>query len=126
MVDSLMVRSLPSPALLFCLICFANAAVGQAPYTKNGAPDTEGDTKLRSFVREEVGKIESKGIAMPKTPEDWPAMKAGLQRQLREMLLLEPMPEKTDLKAVTTGKIERDRFTVENVHFQSSPGLYVT
>jgi dienelactone hydrolase len=116
----------PCLALVFCLICFANNALAQAPYQKNGAPDTEGDTKLRSFFREEVGKIESKGIAMPKSAEEWPAMKAGLQKQLREMLLLEPMPEKTDLMAVTTGKIERDRFTVENVHFQSSPGLYVT
>lgn len=121
-----MLRALPCPALLFLLACVVNAAVGQAPYQKNVAPDTEGDKKLRSYFREEVGRIESQGIAMPKTAEEWPAMKVGLQKQLREMLLLEPMPEKTDLKAVTTGKVERDRFTVENVHFQSSPGLYVT
>lgn len=122
----MMFRALPCPALLFWLVCVVNAAVAQAPYQKNVAPDTEGDKRLRSSFREEVGRIASGGIAMPKTAEEWPAMKAGLQKQLREMLLLEPMPEKGDLKAVTTGKIERDRFTVENVHFQSSPGLYVT
>ncbi len=127
---------LPCPALFFSwrlasyllllVVCFALPVIGQAPYKQNVAPDTEGDKKLRAFFREEVGRIEAKGIAMPKTAEEWPGMKAALQKQLREMLLLEPMPERTDLKAVTTGKIEKDRFTVENVHFQSSPGLYVT
>ena len=121
-----MTRALPCPALLCLLLGAVCSAPAQAPYQKNASPDTEGDKKLRAYFREEVGKIESKGVAMPKTAEEWPAMRAGLQKQLREMLLLEPMPERTDLKAVTTGKMEKDRFTVENVHFQSSPGLYVT
>jgi hypothetical protein len=42
------------------------------------------------------------------------------------MLSLKPLPEKTDLKPVVTGKVEHEQFTVENIHFQSSPGLYVT
>ena len=37
------------------------------------------------------------------------------------MLGLSPRPEKTDLKAVVTGKVEREKFTVEKVHFQSRP-----
>jgi dienelactone hydrolase len=42
------------------------------------------------------------------------------------MLGLNPLPEKTDLKAAVTGRIEHEQFTVENIHFQSRPGLYVT
>ena len=42
------------------------------------------------------------------------------------MLSLDPLPEKTDLKPVITGTVEHDEFTVENIHFQSMPGLYVT
>jgi hypothetical protein len=42
------------------------------------------------------------------------------------MLGLEPMPETAPLNAVVTGTLEQDKFTVEKVHFQSLPGLYVT
>jgi len=45
---------------------------------------------------------------------------------LQEMLGLWPMPERTDLKPVITGKLEHDEFTVEKLHFQASPQLYVT
>ena len=42
------------------------------------------------------------------------------------MLGLDPLPEKTDLKPVITGRVEHDEFVVEKLHFQSRPGLYVT
>lgn len=42
------------------------------------------------------------------------------------MLGLDPMPERTDLRPVVTGKIEQETFTVEKLQFQSSPRLYVT
>ena len=42
------------------------------------------------------------------------------------MLGLDPLPERTPLKATTTGTLTRGDVTVENVHFQSKPGLYVT
>jgi len=43
-----------------------------------------------------------------------------------EMLGLDPFPEKTYLNPVITGKVEHKEFTVENLHFQSRPRLYVT
>lgn len=50
-------------------------------------------------------------------------------KQVREQILtgcgLSPMPKKTPLKARVFGKIDRDGYTVEVVHFQSYPGLYV-
>jgi hypothetical protein len=42
------------------------------------------------------------------------------------MLGLWPMPERTDLKPVITGKLEQEEFTVEKLHFQALPRLYVT
>ncbi len=36
------------------------------------------------------------------------------------------LPKGTHLKPVITGKVEHEEFTVEKLHFQSSPGLYVT
>ena len=42
------------------------------------------------------------------------------------MLGLDPFPEKTPLKSVVTGTVERDDFLVDKLHFQSRPGFYVT
>ena len=42
------------------------------------------------------------------------------------MLGLWPMPERTALNPVITGKLEQDDFTVEKLHFQALPKLYVT
>ena len=42
------------------------------------------------------------------------------------MMGLWPLPPRTDLKPVVTGTLDAERFTVEKLHFQSVPGLYVT
>src|SRR5690606_1028792 len=60
------------------------------------------------------------------TREDWTSQRDEFRRQYQEMLGLWPMPERTDLKPVVTGKLEHEEFTVEKLHFQASPGLYVT
>jgi dienelactone hydrolase len=60
------------------------------------------------------------------TLEDWQQMRPSLRTQLLEMLGLDPLPERTALHATTTGTTEQDGFVVENLHFQSRPGLYVT
>jgi hypothetical protein len=57
---------------------------------------------------------------------DWTSRRDEHRRQLQEMLGLSPMPERNDLKPIITGKIEHAEFTVEKLHFQASPGLYVT
>jgi cephalosporin-C deacetylase-like acetyl esterase len=58
--------------------------------------------------------------------EEWEARRAELKREYFDMLGLWPLPEKTPLNARVTGKLERDGYRVEKVHFQSKPGLYVT
>lgn len=50
--------------------------------------------------------------------------------ELRERILvangLMPLPQRTDLKPVIHGRIDRDDYTIEKVFFQSMPGHYVT
>ena len=62
----------------------------------------------------------------PKDKEAW----AKRRQEVREQVLvangLWPMPEKTPLKPVIHGKIERDGYTIEKVFFASYPGHYVT
>jgi hypothetical protein len=70
--------------------------------------------------------MERECIDCIQSPADWEGREDELRRQLHEMLGLDPLPERTDLQPVITGKVDHEEFTVENIHFQSSPGLYVT
>ncbi len=84
------------------------------------------DAMLAEYFSAETAKLRDRCLTGVKTLEDWQAKRKVYREQLFEMLGLMPLPEKTDLKPVVTGKVEHEQFTVENIHFQSSPGLYVT
>lgn len=74
----------------------------------------------------ETKRISAHTFAGIEKRADWEQRAPEYRRQLREMLGLDPWPERTPLNAVVTGTTEHADFTVEKVHFQSSPRLYVT
>ncbi len=79
-----------------------------------------------AYLRDQVGKIRNNSLKGIDSKADWDANSKEMRRQLLEMLGLWPLPAKTDLKPVVTGKIEAGGIRVEKIHFQSMPGLYVT
>lgn len=83
---------------------------------------------LNDYFEAEVSHIESHThqLMHPADPAAWNRQKPELKRQLAEMLGLDPMPERTPLQPVVTSRIVKDEYVVENLHFQSMPGLYVT
>lgn len=81
---------------------------------------------IAAYFRAETGRLAGACLADIRTLEDWTSRREEYRRQLFEMLSLDPLPERTDLQPVVTGRVEHDEFTVENLHFQSLPGLYVT
>jgi dienelactone hydrolase len=83
---------------------------------------------LDGFLRDEVARIAARSLAGIGTREAWEANRHRLRRELKEMLGLDPEPPRGDLRAATTGVIERPDLgiAVEKVHFQPVPGLYVT
>lgn len=85
-----------------------------------------GDAMLESYFEKETRKLTARSEALLRDVEDWPQLQADLRRQLFEMLGLQPLPARSDLKARVTGYTERDGIIVENILFQSRPGLYVT
>ena len=90
-------------------------------------PDTaRGDRMIAAYFQAETHKLADRSLADIHTAEDWQRHKDEYRRQLLEMLGLDPCPEKTDLKATVTGTVDHELFTVEKLHFQSRPGLYVT
>src|SRR5688572_1084925 len=90
------------------------------------AADSPADQMLKKYFQEETAQVSAQAFAGVKTLADWTSQRATFREQLFEMAGLSPRPEKTDLKATTTGRVEHDEFTVENVQYQSLPGLYAT
>ncbi len=93
-----------------------------------GQPNQPGpaDKRLAEYFQAETAKLQGQCLNDIKTLDDWKARREVYRQQLLEMLGLDPFPEKTPLQAVVTGTVDHEQFTVENLHFQSMPGLYVT
>lgn len=110
--------------LLTTIFVCSNIAFPAEPVAKS--PTARGDKMLAEYFEYETAKLEKACLADINTLEDWNAKKAGLRNELLDMLGLNPLPEKSDLKATITGTVEHDEFVVEKIHYQSRPGLYVT
>ncbi len=110
-----------SACIAMMLIVLAATASG-----RNADTPSEADQRLADYFRTETARLEADCLSGIETLEQWEARRPVYRRQLLEMLGLDPLPEKTPLKAMTTDTIEHETFTVKNVHFQSRPGLYVT
>lgn len=82
--------------------------------------------ELAAYFKSEAEAIAARPLLDVTTAEGWKARRPELQRRMREMLGLDPMPPRTDLKAEVRGVVERPDFAVERILYQSSPGLYVT
>lgn len=78
------------------------------------------------YIQRRVQELSSAKWQDSITRENWPETRATLRRQLQRMLGLDPWPERGPLNAVVTGSVDGDGYVVEKLHFQSSPGLYVT
>jgi dienelactone hydrolase len=81
---------------------------------------------LADYFSRQVANIESHPLAEPTSAEQWEKTRAELRGELAEMLGLAPMPERTPLKVEKTGEVKGDGFVVEKMHYEASPGLYVT
>src|SRR5262245_2509578 len=106
---------------LLCVVVFVRIAVSQQSQPKFDT--SRGDKMLAEYFAAETKKLQEACLADIKTLDNWKAKRGEYRRQLLEMLGLDPLPEKTDLRPVITGRLEHDEFFVEKLHFQSRPGL---
>ena len=88
--------------------------------------DTAADAAILKHLRAEVATIDKNFLDRAKTKEEWQAKRPKLKEQLFDMLGLPAKPERTALGATVTGTLDLDGVSVEKIHFQSRPGLYVT
>lgn len=91
-----------------------------------GSRPGPGDAALAAYFQAETARLASRCLAEVRTAADWARLRSRYREQLFEMLGLWPLPPRGDLRPVITGRLDHERFTVEKLHFQSLPGLYVT
>jgi len=109
-------------SLAFLALCVLSAGASAAEPVV--APP--GNRLLSDYFAREVAEIEAQPPLAPASPAEWETQRANLRLQLGEMLGLNPLPARTPLAATKTGEVTGDGFVVENLHYQSLPGLYVT
>jgi dienelactone hydrolase len=118
------VRLSLAAVLLAASVAFAQPPRAPAPRPVN--PYARGQAILDAYLKDQVRRIESNCLADLTTKEAWEKKRPELKRQFLDMMGLDPLPPKTDLKATITGAAEGEGFIVEKLQFQSMPGLYVT
>ncbi|MCL4178902.1 MAG: acetylxylan esterase [Verrucomicrobia bacterium] len=80
----------------------------------------------RAYFQAETRKLADGCLTRLGSAEEWSSQREARRRELLEMLGIWPLPERGDLRARVTGRLDQGDFEVERLHFQSSPGLYVT
>jgi dienelactone hydrolase len=114
-----MTRLLPA-ALAALLLALPTAA--QEP-----KPDYSRSRKqLDAYFRDQVKRVNDNCLTGLTTREAWEKERPELRRQFLDMMGLWPLPPRTTLNPVVTATTDGGTFTVERLHFQSMPGLYVT
>jgi len=112
-----MLRFLPLAVLLLFV----------APVRAADPPDTKaGDAMIDKYLANQAKDLSGRFLDGAKTREEWEKKLPRLRREYLDMLGLDPLPEKTPLKATVTGTLEHEGIVIEKLHYQSRPGLYVT
>ncbi len=119
-------RRLPSPAGRVGLRAAAFIAWTLAIAAMPISAETIDTLWPADYFRARTSAIASRTRQAMADVDPWPTVQRSWRGELRDMLGLVPLPEKTDLQATITGRSEREGVVVERLHFQSRPGLYVT
>jgi dienelactone hydrolase len=88
-----------------------------------GAP---GDEAFEAYLKAATAKMQKRFLAGAKSAEQWKRLRPKLHAEYLDMLGIDLKAKRTPLKATVTGTLKRDTVTIEKLHFQSLPGLYVT
>src|SRR5262245_54702922 len=92
---------------------------------KPDAPETKLRTETIKLLREKVNKQDVAAWRKIATKADWEKFRNERIEALRRSLGSFP-PAPQEVKVVTTKKTPGDGFTIENIIYESRPGLYVT
>jgi dienelactone hydrolase len=113
--------------LLGVLAAGALASMQAAVEAPPPAPTDAADAgAMRAYLADRAAAVERTFLSGIEEAAAFEQRRPRLREELLDMIGLWPPPERTPLKAQVTGRLRFPGFTVEKIHFQSRPGLYVT
>jgi hypothetical protein len=123
-------RKLLSPVLVTAAaVLLALAGLGSVTQKRPEPPAPQElpyDRAIQKYLADRASELEGDVLPGIRTADAFEKVRRRLRQEYLDMLGLEPLPERTPLKAVVIGRLEKDGYAVEKLHFQSRPGLYVT
>lgn len=84
------------------------------------------DAELNAYFRHETERLATQCLANIESAEQWKHELPTRRQELREMLGIDHLKSLGAINPTVTSQAEHESFTVENLHFQSLPGLYVS
>ena len=112
-------------ALGLMLLPFSSERALAQPYAPpdRGAP---GDEMIQAYLSQEAARLSGQLDPDLASRARWEEQRPRRLEEYYYMLGLSPRPASTPLQATVTGTLQREGYTVELLHYQSRPGLYVT
>ena len=111
----------------FSITSMAIVAITIAPLdVAQDAEKSFGDRMIEAYLRTETSRIEAQFDDDLANSDELQDRREQYLREYLYMLGLDPLPERSGLRATITGTVERDDYVVDNLHYQSVPRLYVT
>jgi cephalosporin-C deacetylase-like acetyl esterase len=101
------------------------AAAGLAGAAERHSP-AERYRLFQDYLVRRAAEVTRDNLAGIRNLADWQRQRPEIRKRYLYQLGLDPMPARTPLNARVTGRFQRDDYRVENVVFESLPGLYVT
>ncbi len=98
-------------------------ATSTAPYAADTIPADMLHTYLMQQAQQLFDHAEMARAAV-KTPEQWELRRAQLMTDFEQAI--GPFPERTPLNTRAVGTLERERYTIHKIVFESRPRFYVT
>lgn len=115
--------------LLLPLLSIAALAATDVAWVPEGLPPvpTTPNAGLGSYLKPAQGKaVLDAALAHFPDRDSWEAYAAHARQRIQEGAGLAPWPRRTPLKAVLHGRRDFAGYSVENVFFESAPGVLVT
>ncbi len=111
------------PFLFLFAVTFVHAQ-GRFP---EKTQDTEANRTLQRYWESRSAEVKKSGsLDSIRSRADWEQEAPKARAELFDMMGLNPLPQRTDLKPVITGSLTAEGVVIEKLHFQSLPQLYVT
>ena len=100
-------------------VLLAVAGLGGAAQKGPGRPapkELPYDRAIRKYLADRAAELERDVLPGIRSEAALEKARPGLRDEYFDMLGLRPLPERTPLKAAVTGRLEKDGYTVEELH----------